>query len=103
MNFSDDDYAAQKTIWADGILASARGHLPDFRRSVVDTDIFTPRTIIKFTGHINGCVYGAPQKRCSGTTHLDNLFLCGTDQGYLGIVGSMLSGISMANQHVLRQ
>ena len=29
------------------------------------------------------------------------LFLCGTDQGYLGIVGAMLSGISMANKHAL--
>ncbi len=29
--------------------------------------------------------------------------LVGTDQGYLGIVGSMISGISMANQHVLRE
>ena len=48
-------------------------------------------------------MYGAPQKQWSGTTHLENVFLCGTDQGYLGIVGSMLSGIGMANQHVLRQ
>jgi hypothetical protein len=29
------------------------------------------------------------------------LFLCGTDQGYLGIIGAMLSGITVANLHVL--
>jgi phytoene dehydrogenase-like protein len=103
MNFTEVDYAAQKKIWNDRIIESALKHIPDFRPAVIDTDIFTPRTIRKFTGHINGCVYGAPRKQWSGTTHLDNLFLCGTDQGYLGIVGSMLSGISMANQHVLRQ
>jgi len=28
--------------------------------------------------------------------------LCGTDQGMLGIVGSMLSGIAAANRHVLQ-
>jgi hypothetical protein len=27
------------------------------------------------------------------------LFLCGTDQGLAGIVGSMLSGINVANMH----
>src|SRR2546428_9324301 len=30
----------------------------------------------------------------------ENLFICGNDQGFLGIVGAMLSGISMANLHV---
>jgi hypothetical protein len=30
------------------------------------------------------------------------VFLCGTDQGMLGIVGAMLSGISIANQHLLQ-
>jgi phytoene dehydrogenase-like protein len=103
MNFTEADYAAAKQVWSERIVASALHHVPDFRPAIVDTDIFTPRTIKKFTSHVNGCVYGAPHKQWSGTTHLENLFLCGTDQGYLGIVGSMLSGIGMANQHVLRQ
>lgn len=103
MNLAEGDYMAAKHLWNDRIVASALQHIPDFRTRVVDTDMFTPRTIKKFTGHVNGCVYGAPEKQWSGTTHLDNLFLCGTDQGYLGIVGSMLSGIGMANEHVLRE
>lgn len=103
MNYSDEEYAAAKQIWNDRIVASALHHVPDFRQHVVDTDMFTPRTIRKFTGHVNGCVYGAPEKRWDGRTHLDNLFVCGTDQGFLGIVGSMLSGIGIANQHALRQ
>lgn len=103
MNFDDDEYAAAKQDWNDRITASALQHVPDFRPAAIDTDIFTPRTIKKFTGHINGCVYGAPRKSWDGTTHLSNLFVCGTDQGFLGIVGSMLSGIGIANRHVLRQ
>jgi hypothetical protein len=47
-------------------------------------------------------VYGSPLKNKSGRTHLDNLFLCGTDQGFLGIVGAMLSGITIANLYGLR-
>ena len=77
--------------------------MPDCRGSVIDTDVFTPRTIKKFTGHINGAVYGAPKKRLDGRTHLDNLYICGTDQGFLGIVGAMLSGITIANLHLLKR
>ncbi len=36
-------------------------------------------------------------------THLDNLFICGTDQGFVGIVGAIISGISMANMHCLKE
>ena len=71
-------------------------------RAQVVTDMFTPRTIKKFTGHLNGAIYGAPHKIRNGRTHLSNLYLCGTDQGFLGIVGAMLSGISMANYHILQ-
>ncbi len=66
------------------------------------SDCFTPRTVEKYTGHLNGAVYGSPDKIKDGTTHLDNLFLCGTDQGFMGITGAMLSGISMANLHILK-
>ncbi len=103
MNLPEDEYVTAKATWNDRIIASALEHVCDFRPAIVDTDMFTPRTIRKFTGHINGAVYGAPHKIWDGTTHLENLFICGTDQGYLGIVGSMLSGIGIANQHVLRE
>ena len=77
------------------------GVVPDFRDRAVCTDLFTPRTIRKYTGHINGAVYGTPEKRRDGRTRLKNLFICGTDQGFLGIIGAMLSGITIANLHVL--
>ena len=74
----------------------------DFRSRVIANDTFTPTTIKRFTGHVNGAVYGAPDKRPSGTTHLKNLFICGTDQGLVGIIGAMFSGIVMANRHLLK-
>ena len=99
---SEESYIEQKTKWGDLIAEAAVKHMPDFRPHVVDTDVFTPRTIKKFTGHINGAVYGAPKKVVDGKTGLSNLYLCGTDQGFLGIIGSMLSGISIANAYLLR-
>lgn len=101
MNASDEEYYAAKREWTSRMVESALRFIPDFRAHVVDTDVFTPRTIREFTGHINGAVYGAPRKVLSGETPIENLYLCGTDQGFLGIIGSMLSGITMANNHLL--
>lgn len=98
-----EEYKAQKVAWLKTTLQEVVKFVPDFRDSIVFTDIFTPKTIHRFTGRINGAVYGTPHKIKTGKTHLDNLFICGTDQGFLGIVGAMLSGISMANLHVLQK
>ncbi len=102
LHLSEEEYAAAKQEWTERIRATALELIPDYRSHILDTDSFTPRTIRRFTGHENGCVYGAPEKSLDGTTRFANLYICGTDQGFLGIVGSMLSGITMANNHCLR-
>lgn len=105
----EEEYLAQKHHWLEAISAVAQQFLPPLPEGMtlgeltVARDVFTPRTIEKFTGHLAGCVYGSPKKNRQGTTGLSNLYLCGTDQGYLGIVGAMLSGISMANLHILQK
>jgi phytoene dehydrogenase-like protein len=107
IGLSEERYRADKLRWLDESTRSARRFLPEISDATlaaetVATDLFTPRTITRFTGHLEGAVYGAPGKTPDGRTHLKNLYLCGTDQGLLGIVGAMLSGISMANQHILQ-
>jgi phytoene dehydrogenase-like protein len=101
-SLSEEDYKREKLRWYDKSVAASVKFTPDFRPFVIDTDLFTPTTISRFTWHDNGAVYGAPDKVLDGKTHLDNLFLCGTDQGFVGIIGAMMSGISMANMHCLR-
>lgn len=103
------DYGAAKERWFAEVQRSAKRFLPPLadddalRAATVTTDMFTPRTITKFTGHLGGAIYGSPVKHRQGRTALANLYLCGTDQGFLGIVGAMLSGISMANYHILQK
>jgi phytoene dehydrogenase-like protein len=105
---AEPDYQAAKADWFARVQASARRFLPELptgdalARATVATDMFTPRTITTFNGHYGGAIYGSPQKHRQGRTALANVYLCGTDQGFLGIIGAMLSGISMANYHVLQ-
>ncbi len=99
---SEPEYRLKKHEWYDRMVASAVRFVPDFRSHVIDTDMFSPTTIRRYTGHVNGAIYGAPEKHYDGCTHLPNLFICGTDQGLVGIVGTIISGISMANRHLLK-
>ena len=96
------DYIAAKKKWRGSALEQLFTFFPDFRDNVVFLDSFTPKTIKKYTGHINGAVYGSPEKIKNGKTPVQNLYICGTDQGFLGIIGATLSGISMVNLHLLR-
>lgn len=100
-SLSPEEYQVQKKIWQKKSLEKVCSIASDFRCSIVFTDMFTPKTIKRFTGHLGGAVYGTPWKIKNGETPVNNLFICGTDQGFMGIIGAMLSGISMANLHIL--
>jgi phytoene dehydrogenase-like protein len=98
---SREEYNAKKNELLPRFLTDAERFLPGLSGHVLCTDMFTPVTIRHFTGHANGAVYGSPVKHRDGRTPVTNLFICGTDQGYLGIVGAMLSGITIANTYAL--
>lgn len=95
-------YEDVKESWLARQTDVLKGLLGEFGPHVVASDCFTPTTIYYYTRHLNGAVYGSPTKVRSGLTPVGGLFLCGTDQGFLGIVGAMLSGISIANARVLQ-
>jgi phytoene dehydrogenase-like protein len=95
-----ETYVREKEQQADAAIASAATLFPDWRPHTVFRDVFTPRTIRRFTGHLAGAVYGSPRKHWSGRTDIEGLTLIGTDQGYLGVIGALLSGTTMANHSV---
>ena len=97
----EQQYAAEKQRCSELALDAFALCGADPRGHELDRDVFTPCTVKRFTGHVNGAVYGAPHKRALGETDVEGLVLIGTDQGFLGVVGAMQSGISMANLHVL--
>jgi len=97
-----EEYKEAKREWQKQSDKALFSKVPGLEAHSRFVDMFTPSTIKKFTGHINGAVYGAPVKIKDGVTPVENLFICGTDQGYLGIVGSMVSGVGIANWHLLK-
>jgi phytoene dehydrogenase-like protein len=99
----EEQYRLAKLQWFDRVAGSAARFMPEFRHAVIDTDMFTPMTIRRYTGHEGGAIYGSTQKCYDGTTHLKNLFICGNDQGFVGIVGAILSGIGIANKYLLKE
>ena len=52
-------YRREKRRWYERMVASAVRFVPDFRPSVIETEMFTPITIRRFTGHDKGAIFGA--------------------------------------------
>jgi phytoene dehydrogenase-like protein len=100
--YDDDEYVRKKDECMQLSLDEAGRYVKDFKDNIIFKDSFTPKTIKKYTSHINGAVYGTGEKLRDGLTGIKNLFICGTDQGFLGIIGAMLSGITIANLHALK-
>jgi phytoene dehydrogenase-like protein len=104
----EETYQADKQRWFGAIRESIRRFLPPvtdaaLAAATVATDMFTPRTVFQCTRRLSGAIYGSGVKSLDGRTALENVWLCGADQGLIGIVGAMLSGITMANERILRK
>ncbi|OGV34245.1 MAG: hypothetical protein A2020_04475 [Lentisphaerae bacterium GWF2_45_14] len=104
INTPDSNYKQMKAAASSMILkkTSEVTGIDNIEENALMIDTATPRTYFRFSGHINGAIYGTPFKIRDGRTYIDNLYICGTDQGFLGITGAMFSGITIANIHLLK-
>ncbi len=100
---SEPEYAPSKARWSEAAIESAARFAFDPRAHEVQRDVFTPRTIRRFTGHAGGALYGSPDKRRGGSIGLENVLLIGNDESYPGIVGALMSGIGVASRVALAQ
>ncbi|GBE13205.1 hypothetical protein BMS3Bbin14_00808 [bacterium BMS3Bbin14] len=96
-----EEYQRLKSEWIAKSAAGVRKIIGNYQQDIVYENSFTPVTIERFTAKAAGAVYGSPVKFKDGRTPCPNLFIAGTDQGYLGIVGSMLSGVTIVNRYLL--
>ena len=99
---SKEEYKLAKIECTDKLLSIIEKYLPNIRSHIKFNDMFTPLTITRYTGHIGGSIYGSPTKIRDAALEMNGVFLIGTDQGFLGIIGSLLSGISVVNRYGLK-
>ena len=97
-NLAKDEYKKAKETALEQLTNVLKSVSPELPKCIVNAELSTPKTITRCTGHVNGAIYGSPTKFYDSQTDCRNLFLCGTDQGFLGIIGSMMSGTIVANQ-----
>ena len=102
-NHDKDLYSMMKENWSAQSKKVISKIIGNCSKNIVYEDSFTPVTIERYTSRTQGAVYGSPDKIKDGRTNFANLYIAGTDQGYLGIMGSMLSGVTMVNQHILNK
>lgn len=101
-SLSREEYNQEKNMTIEHAKNILNKYLPLEQRTPSFIDCFTPKTIKKYTRHLNGAVYGSTQKFKNGIfSNSNNLILIGADQGNVGITGCILSGASMANKHGL--
>ena len=96
-----DNYLCQKKLSREKSLEVIEKIIGNQAPNIVYQDTFTPLTIKRYTGKKDGAIYGSSAKIKDGDIGYGNLFIAGTDQGFLGIVGAMLSGVSIVNQQIL--
>lgn len=96
-------YKAQKELVYQKTLDILEKLHPKTQAQTLFKDVFTPTTVERYTWHKRGAVYGSPDKTRRGLTPIKGLYIMGTDQGFLGIIGAMLSGISIANLYGLME
>ncbi len=99
---TSETYGPMKQRWTAASVRASEEIIGNYQQSIVYQDSFTPVTIERYTRKAQGAVYGSAVKIKDGLTPWPNLFIAGTDQGYLGIVGAMLSGITVVNRHLLQ-
>ncbi|MBM9537264.1 NAD(P)/FAD-dependent oxidoreductase [Desulfobulbus alkaliphilus] len=99
---STSEYLSGKEQWATASIRASEEVIGPYQHAVVYRDSFTPLTIERYTRKAHGAIYGSAVKIKDGVTPWPNLFIAGTDQGFLGIIGAMLSGITVVNRHLLQ-
>lgn len=98
-----EEYISRKQSYARHLLELLGTRHPRLAADARMADLFTPRTICRYTRQSMGGIYGGTMKLKDFRTGFKNMLIAGTDQGLLGIVGSMLSGVIAANMALARK
>ncbi len=102
-NLSDDEYNEQKLVLIETILADLDRHIPGIKEKLDHVEAATPRTLERFTGHLQGASFGTKFPGYLAAERLPKvvpgLYHCGS-QGILmsGWLGSANCGAIVAGK-----
>lgn len=99
-NRAAPDYKAHKAAFADEIIRQAETLLPGLRDHIITRDAATPATVTRYTGHLDGAIYGAAlgHGRLPQQAPIRNLYLIGASAWPgNGVEAVVISGVSAAN------
>lgn len=95
-------YKEKKEARKEQLLEFTKSFYPGLnQQKILQFDSFSPLTIKRYTAHANGTLYGGSEKFFDGRTPVENLFLIGNDQGGIGIMGALTSGILVSNYNII--
>ena len=97
---TDPNYKARKAAFADEIIRQAETLLPGLRDHIITRDAATPATVVRYTGHPSGTIYGSMlgNKRLPQQTPVRHLYLVGASTWPgSGVEAVVISGILAAN------
>lgn len=102
LELDDDAYRTEKNRLQDKMLQELTRLFPELLDYPAEHhESMTPRTVMEYTSHFNGGIYGGPIKAFDGSTGIRGLAIIGNDQGGIGIMGALTSGVVVANYQVI--
>jgi len=102
LGLDEETYQREKRLMEEQMLNLLLQRYPGLRDFPAEhCESLTPRTVVTYTRHHNGGIYGGSEKTFDGTTPVENLFVVGNDQGGIGIMGALTSGVIVSNFQVI--
>ncbi|MZQ80572.1 NAD(P)-binding protein [Paenibacillus sp. 5J-6] len=109
IHLSEEDYRSKKAELMQLYLNKLEALYPGIKEKILHMELATPRTIMRYTNHPNGAIYGsaqivgqAVQNSLPHLTPIKNLFLVGAwtrpGSGYSGVISSGYNLSKLINQ-----
>ncbi len=102
LGLDEETYRQEKLRLEEKMLSELTQRFPGLLdEPVAHHESLTPKTVVDYTSHLNGGIYGGSVKSFDGSTPMEGLFVVGNDQGGIGIMGALTSGVIVANYKVV--
>ncbi|MDP0497102.1 MAG: FAD-dependent oxidoreductase [Verrucomicrobiota bacterium JB024] len=102
LGLDEETYRQEKLRLEEKMLAELTARFPGLLdEPVTHHESLTPKTVVDYTSHLNGGIYGGCVKSFDGGTPVGGLFVIGNDQAGIGIMGALTSGVIVANYKVV--